>query len=372
MVRGTDLTNPLSPLLESLYGGLLEADPWSAFLQLLADSVGASYATLILTSEGEAPGTIVTPGANPRTAEDYADTMFAADPFIGLPEGQVVSFDEFVADTSIDPAFRTFLETSGSTQILGVDLRTSSGSEARLRLTRDRSRPAFDPHVRATLTALVPHLRIALRLFTRMETGTAEQGVYRSAFGRMAVATLMLDRAATVVRSNEVADRLLGSGRGLSVRNGKLCFAARDAASQLAKLLASPLPAGDSTRFRIPQAHGNSDLSAVARLLPSPAYAAGNEPVLALFIADPAQSIDANPDVLRDMFQLTPTEAQLAAELASSGTTLVEAARALGMAHNTARSHLRSIFAKTGARRQSQLFHLVRASLAGFDSELET
>ena len=52
----------------------------------------------------------------------------------------------------------------------------------------------------------------------------------------------------------------------------------------------------------------------------------------------------------------------LAAALAS-GRSLVEAADTLGIAHNTARAHLRSIFAKTGARRQSQLVHLLRSGL---------
>jgi DNA-binding CsgD family transcriptional regulator len=55
-------------------------------------------------------------------------------------------------------------------------------------------------------------------------------------------------------------------------------------------------------------------------------------------------------------------EANLAVALAS-GRSLVDAADALGIAHNTARSHLRSIFAKTGVRRQSQLVHLLHGSV---------
>ncbi|HWV61154.1 MAG TPA: LuxR C-terminal-related transcriptional regulator [Sphingopyxis sp.] len=47
----------------------------------------------------------------------------------------------------------------------------------------------------------------------------------------------------------------------------------------------------------------------------------------------------------------------------AGGGSLVEAADRLGIAHNTARSHLRSIFAKTGARRQSQLVHLLHAGM---------
>jgi DNA-binding CsgD family transcriptional regulator len=83
---------------------------------------------------------------------------------------------------------------------------------------------------------------------------------------------------------------------------------------------------------------------------------------LALFISVPGEDTQLDPAAIRDLFQLTRMEATLAASLAS-GRSLVDAADLLGIAHNTARAHLRSIFAKTGARRQSQLVHLLRSGL---------
>ncbi|WP_284279017.1 helix-turn-helix transcriptional regulator, partial [Sphingobium jiangsuense] len=97
--------------------------------------------------------------------------------------------------------------------------------------------------------------------------------------------------------------------------------------------------------------------------LPPNAY--GDGASLALFLADPARSGGPDPDSLRDRFQLTPAEAALAIQLAE-GAALVDAARALDIAHNTARAHLRAIFAKTGTHRQVQLVHLLRTSTGGF------
>jgi DNA-binding CsgD family transcriptional regulator len=51
------------------------------------------------------------------------------------------------------------------------------------------------------------------------------------------------------------------------------------------------------------------------------------------------------------------------AAMLGSGCSLVDAADRLGIAHNTARAHLRSIFMKMGVRRQSQLVHLLHASM---------
>ena len=363
---GQPTPEQLSSLLEALFGGLLHAEPWSEFLRRLADQAGATYATLLLTGPGfDAPGTIVTPDANPRTAEDYAEGMFAADPFVGLPEGKVVTFAEFVEN--VDPAFQHFLETSGSGQILGVDLRTSAGSEARLRLTRHHDLAPFEPGERELVAGLVPHIRIALALFAQMESSAAEQGVYQSAFGGLAFASLMLDRTGRVVRSNDAAQRLLASQSGLAIRGEKLAMADRQASAIIQSMLANLDGSDGPVRFRI-DPHGEApELSAVATPLSRRSFMSEGEPVLALFIADPAQPAEVNPEALRDIFQLTPTEAQITAELAA-GASLVEVARLLDMAHNTARSHLRSIFAKTGARRQSQLVHLVRSSAAGVAS----
>lgn len=54
------------------------------------------------------------------------------------------------------------------------------------------------------------------------------------------------------------------------------------------------------------------------------------------------------------------------------GLTLEEAAKALGIRLNTARAHLRSIFSKTGARRQSELVRFFLNSAAWLGSKSGT
>jgi DNA-binding CsgD family transcriptional regulator len=116
-------------------------------------------------------------------------------------------------------------------------------------------------------------------------------------------------------------------------------------------------------RLRLPRPSGAPDLSIAVRSTGQPARMGEGQPALALFIGDPDQKPRASPEALRDLFQLTRTEAALAAALAG-GVSLIEAANQLGVTHNTARSHLRAVFSKTGAHRQSQLVRLVQASLA--------
>ena len=369
-VRTDGMNAAFSGLLSDLFGGLLAEAPWEDFLRSLALYLDASYATLILTMPGASrPGTLVTPGGDPQTAEDYIESFFVDDPFKGLPEGKVTAFTDFVqGDTRMSDFWRDFLEAAGGDQILGVDLRFDSGFEARLRVTRDNSRSDFAAAEREALQDIVPHLRNAIRLFERLQASGAEHGVYRGVVEQMGVAAIILDHDGKVVRANAVAERLLAEADGVVVAGGKLRLAAADAHRALEKLLKMLRSEADAVaappqRFRIERPSGGRDLGVVAKAVTTPAFMRGGKgAALALFVSDPGQEAAPDPEAIRDLFQLTRMEAMLAAALAGGGS-LVEAADRLGIAHNTARSHLRSIFAKTGARRQSQLVHLLHAGM---------
>ena len=67
--------------------------------------------------------------------------------------------------------------------------------------------------------------------------------------------------------------------------------------------------------------------------------------------------------ILTIVLGLTMAEARLASVL-NRGLSLVDAAKQLGIAHNTAKVQLRSVFAKTGVHRQAQLVALL-ATLSG-------
>lgn len=58
-------------------------------------------------------------------------------------------------------------------------------------------------------------------------------------------------------------------------------------------------------------------------------------------------------------FQLTPSEARIAGFIAQ-GHGLFETAAELGISRNTARTHMKRIYAKTGARRQGDLVRLLK------------
>jgi len=77
-----------------------------------------------------------------------------------------------------------------------------------------------------------------------------------------------------------------------------------------------------------------------------------------LTVDDPQRMIDRNVDEVAEACGLTPTEARILG-LIVKGMDTVAAARELGIARTTARTHLQRLFAKTGTARQSELVRFV-------------
>jgi DNA-binding CsgD family transcriptional regulator len=121
--------------------------------------------------------------------------------------------------------------------------------------------------------------------------------------------------------------------------------------------------------MHIPRSGVLPDLGLVVRAVSSAGGAEGRGiPSIAVFIRDPQQAAEPPQQVISRLYGLTPTEASLAMLLAN-GLNLDEAAAELSVSRNTARAHLRAVFAKTGVTRQSGLVRLILNSVASFAGE---
>ena len=69
-------------------------------------------------------------------------------------------------------------------------------------------------------------------------------------------------------------------------------------------------------------------------------------------------------DLLRCHFDLTPAEARLALHLVA-GETLRSAEVKLSITYETARTHLKNIFDKTGTRRKAELVVVIVTAIPG-------
>ena len=82
-------------------------------------------------------------------------------------------------------------------------------------------------------------------------------------------------------------------------------------------------------------------------------------PLAMVLVTDPQRGSSPGEDGLRAMFDLTPAEAKLVVALCG-GETLATYADTTGTSLNTAKTHLKRVFEKTGETRQADLIRRSR------------
>lgn len=174
---------------------------------------------------------------------------------------------------------------------------------------------------------------------------------------------LILDRAGRVLQTNEKARRYLGSEFHIqrrsapsSGRNDPIQLALREALRASTNVLPQL-----GEYITVPR-NGSRPLL-LRRIYLSADVEADDDPTATLIVLDMEDCPQPDESLLRDVFLLTPAETRLARRL-SRGDNLRGIAEDLGVQPGTLRVQLKTLFLKTGTRRQGELIamlaHLTR------------
>lgn len=361
-------------MLGHLYQGPLESVPWNTFLDSLKDLLSSKYATFILRPPSQYVDglSISTAGSSMEVTSSYHEHFYSLDPFVDLPNRQVVSLIEFVSvnDWLNSDFYKSFMEPTDVFHVLGADINTPDGAQCRIRISRGRNDPPFSQVDKDLLTLFLPHLERAVILHMRLNRMESERNLYAGAVDQMAVGTILLDSDGKVLQMNRVAEQLVQEKDGVKlVGDGLQVGTPRDSQKfrQMIKQALLSQKSGNPTvveAMRVQRPSGRADFGIVVRSVPPGEWSGARQcPAVAIFIGDPEQESRAPQEIVRALFDLTPSEAQIALLLAN-GLTLDEASDELGISRNTARAHLRSTFSKTGVTRQTMLVRLILRSVA--------
>jgi len=231
------------------------------------------------------------------------------------------------------------------------------GSDAlTLAAMRARQRPPFGETERQGLQLLLPHVTRAKAVGTRLQMLDASTSVLDA----LDVAIAFMTSGAELIHCSEAADAIIESGDGLAIINGKLHATEPRLDARLREALRATSCAGRAIDSPATVTIDRQSAKRPYQLLLSPlrhglaSFKGMRQPEVVLLILDPENTRPAAIDVLKRAFGLTGREAALASVL-STGKPIDEAADEIGMAYETARSHLRHIFDKTQTSRQTEL-----------------
>lgn len=322
-------------LLVPLHDGVFEQPRWQTFLTRLRSVAAVDSAVMAIRTSGTRDRLVLRQGRDAGAATLLTDEM---------REGRVYALAE--------------LCDAGEGDMRALRLRGDAGEDAWLALSSSGELAA--EHSRL-LTALAPHLRVALRVLSSLEQEKARATMSADAFARMNFGWIAIDERCRIVDLDEQARRFLeGSG---SLRRGAYDRLTPSSPAIDLQLTAIARECARDRKVR-PRAL-NLGRDPWIEILVSPvrleALAGNGRAVAMIYLRGDRSSSADRHEQLVDLFDLTPAEARLAWSL-SQGASIAEAAKLHGLTLETARYYSKRIYAKTGARGQVDL---VRNILTG-------
>jgi DNA-binding CsgD family transcriptional regulator len=251
---------------------------------------------------------------------------------------------------------------------LNISTGNSQDLTLKLRIARHENKGNFDQKDRELLSHLVDHFKLALQFLDQMAIKQIERNAFADAINHFMLGTLIVDRDGKIVASNRVARDTIEQYQQLSIKDGSLIIndsncnrQLYDALTAIEKVstLKNPIPMTITVKLDNSQALG-------LMVRPVRPDDASTHPVHAhavVFISDPRDTAEISAATLKELFNFTGSEAKVAAYLAK-GYTLTEAAKALSISVNTAKSHARNIYDKTGVNKQTKFIQLISNSVA--------
>ncbi|TAM12666.1 MAG: helix-turn-helix transcriptional regulator [Nevskiaceae bacterium] len=371
--HGEGYTEAFDTLVGAVYEGPMESPPWKTVLELLRAALDATHTTLILRPpSSDNTGVMINSGdVTTQGIESYESHYFDLDPFVKLKEGEVVSAEELLGEQWLkSEIYRDYMQAINVRHLLGADIYTKEGIECRLRATRPHGAAPFSERDKALCRALLPHLKRSIRLHAHMDRLECDRRLFAGTVNRLLVGMVSLSRTGTLLDINDEAQRILDEKDGIRLHGNALAFEnnqeSRDFQAMVRRAL-DDAPTDDSTAVEglsITRPSGRAPLGVLVRAIPFGEWSeSGHRPAAVIFLRDPESNSDEpSRDLLRRLYGLTRMESALAMLLVE-GLTLDEAAEQLDVRRNTARTHLRSIFCKTGVTRQTMLVRLLLKSV---------
>jgi len=355
-------------LLDLIYDAATEDDLWSSILREIArltDSAGGLHYGLSIdrsTVFFEHMGGLSEESSRIFKARHIQNPWSLH--MKNRPAGIVVSSDDILlfAELQRTAFFDEVLRPQGLGHSAMVPLATKRDFIAAFSIQRGPHQGPFDRRELQFLTELTPHMRRSMQLGYRIDAYRALQSAQYRALDRLSVGVILLDRAARVLFANSAAQSWGASDSGLRLNGAQISHTSASHARQLDSLVQSVLRGAPIAAIGVPGGIGQR-LAIIASSVLSKdkerfATAGFRDPAVMLFVFDPANKNGIAPAYVMDVYGLTLAEARVAIAI-SAGKNAPETAHWLGLSPNTVKTHLRVIFAKTGARSQAELASLI-------------
>ncbi len=365
-------TEQFSALIADVYDAALNPAMWVDVLKQAARFVGGSAASLYSRDVVRKTGNVVYQfGIDLQYEQLFLDKYIKLDPtaigyFLAdiedpVSAAMVMDYDEFL-ETRF---YKEWAKPQGLVDSVHAMLEKSIATAAALVVFRHERDGLVDDETRRRMRLIVPHVRRAALISKVIELKTAEAATFADTLDGIGAGMLLVDATGHVVHANLAGHAMLAKSDVLHAAGRRLVVNDPQADQALADIFATagngdaavgikgvavPLVARDGQRH-------------VAHVLPLTSGArrragAGYAAAAALFVHKATLDTPSPPEVIAEAYKLTPTELRVLLAVVEVGG-VPEVAEALGIAETTVKTHLGSVYRKTGRSRQADLVKLV-------------
>jgi DNA-binding CsgD family transcriptional regulator len=348
-------------LRDQIHSAMLGRATWSSFLADARTLVPDSQAILFYRDHVSGDGSVaLSAGLDAPVAEAYRAHYSRINPIRPMiatrPVGRVLSIDQMISQEALRRSefYHDFLRPLGTKTGFGVTLLREGGASFDFALMGGALSPKDSNRVRRAIEALVPPLRQAFDCARARVSGAGRGLMAAPQFDHGGI--VRIGPGAKVQSADNQTRALLDDASAVTIdRAGRLMSTQPSVTAAVAAALASSVSRAPFSRvFHLRRNEGEIALRLTVLGGANDEAAFFRGPECILILEDPDQELGAAVAWFGAMHGLTPAERGVVSDLAH-GLSPCRIAAARGIAVDTVRGHFKSIYLRTGLKRQADL-----------------
>jgi DNA-binding CsgD family transcriptional regulator len=232
---------------------------------------------------------------------------------------------------------------------------------------RTRRQGAFDDADKQLYKILMEHFARAVQLSLRLDISARQAAIAPEIVEALDLGVILVNADRRVLQANRIAEAVLARRQWLTVVDGRLRTIHHGSLGLLSWRIAEAARTGTGggldpgTVLRLRASGGDALPILIAPFRVANGAWGTRQPTAALLFRDPDNTALPKASQIAAVYGLSPAEGRLVALLVT-GKSLTEAARCAGISLNTAKTQLKSVFARTDFTRQTDLVAEIRAN----------
>jgi DNA-binding CsgD family transcriptional regulator len=262
-----------------------------------------------------------------------------------------------------------WMKPNGLFHVGGAQFVDNNSHKAGIAILRDESAGVWSDGELRVIDEILPHLKRALNIHSEFTHLRLRQDALLMGLDRLVIGLILYDHKAQPVYINPTAKAIINQHPALLMQDGDLVLVNPEDEKHLRKTIihTAEIDPDDSWKQSVAIGITHPDVEAPLPLLvtveaplpllvtPMHAHLITSDldyegAKVAVFLSDPNLQQPISIDSLVSVYNLTPSEAQVAISLAN-GHSIDETARSSNHSAHTIRSQLKSVFRKTGVSR---------------------